>query len=40
MLEGEFVEGRTVESVGVADLSKEQLVNYVNTGFKELQHNV
>lgn len=40
MLEGEFVEGRTVESVGIADLSKEELVNYVNTGLKELQHNV
>ncbi|MGL5751230.1 MAG: NAD/NADP octopine/nopaline dehydrogenase family protein [Paraclostridium sp.] len=39
MLEGEFIEGRTVDSLGIADLSVEELLNFVDNGVKPVKVN-
>lgn len=39
MLEGEFIEGRTVESVGIDGLTREELLQYVEKGIKPAKIN-
>ncbi len=40
MLDGEFIEGRSVESLGIDKLTKEELLEYVNNGVKPYKVNI